>query len=68
MRYSLYLPPSPGDKFVTRIDTANLAAGTILTLVEVIHKDGIKYIKVEEVDTLIDARKVKRAPADPGTF
>lgn len=59
----MYLPPSPGDKFITRINTANLAAGTILTLVEVIHKDGIKYIKV---DTLIDARK--KAPADPGTW
>ena len=64
----MYLPPNPGDKFITRINTANLAAGTILTLVEVIHKDGIKYIRVEEVDTLIDARKLKRAPADPGTW
>lgn len=68
MRYSLYLPPSPGDKFITRINTANLAAGTTLTLVEVVHRDGIKYIRVEEVDTLIDARKVKRAPADPGVW
>lgn len=68
MRYSLYLPPSPGDKFITLVETAGLAAGTILTLVEVIHKDGIKYLKVEEVDTLIDARKLKRAPADPGTW
>lgn len=66
MRYSLYLPPSPGDKFITR--TEGLAAGTILTLVEVIHKDGIKYLKVEEVETLIDARKLKRAPADPGAW
>lgn len=64
MRYSLYLPPSPGDKFITR--TAGLAAGTILTLV--IHKDGIKYLKVEEVETLIDARKLKKAPADPGAW
>lgn len=64
MRYSLYLPPSPGDKFITH--TAGLAAGTILTLV--IHKDGIKYVRVEEVETLIDARKLKRAPADPGAW
>lgn len=48
------------------IDKITLAAGTILTLV--IHKDGIKYLKVEEVETLIDARKLKRAPADPGVW
>lgn len=66
MRYSLYLPPGPGDGVVLKVATAGLAAGTILTLV--IHKDGIKYLKVEEVETLIDARKLKRAPADPGAW
>ncbi len=63
MRYSLYLPPSPGDVMSLRMDTPNLAAGTIVTIEEIVYKEGVTYARVGT--ELIDIRKLKR---DPGVW
>lgn len=63
MRYSLYLPPRPGDVMSLRIDTAGLAAGTIVTIEEIVYKDKVTYARVGT--ELVDIRKLKK---DPGVW
>lgn len=59
----MYLPPSPGDVMSLRMDTPNLAAGTIVIVEEIVYKEGVTYARVGT--ELIDIRKLKR---DPGVW